>query len=349
MIGIRADANNIIATGHVMRCITIAGELKKRGKEVIFFTADNDSDSLIDNAGFRHVSLLSDWKNMESELEVLAEQIKVWGISALLVDSYQVTYDYFKALSRICPTAYIDDLDECTYPVDLLINYSGYYDRFDYVNDYSNTYGYKNEKTKLLLGLNYAPLRPQFYEIEGKKNSSDYRYNILLAAGGGDIHEIMLGVLTGADNRKVLKNVTWNVVIGNYVSSEEKIRAFERTHTNVVVHKAVSNMAKLMSECGLAVTAAGTMLTECAAMRLPAVFYMMADNQRFGVEYWQQGEKMLYAGDVSKDRQATVEKILDYTEELIQDPDRVKRMSENISLVTDGKGSGRIAEALISL
>ena len=46
MIGIRTDANSIIATGHMMRCITIAKEIVARGQAVTFFVADTESERL---------------------------------------------------------------------------------------------------------------------------------------------------------------------------------------------------------------------------------------------------------------------------------------------------------------
>ena len=40
-IGIRVDANEIVATGHVMRCLAIAEELRKIGQELLFISADD--------------------------------------------------------------------------------------------------------------------------------------------------------------------------------------------------------------------------------------------------------------------------------------------------------------------
>ena len=40
MIGIRVDANEIVASGHILRCITIAKEIEKHGETVLFFLAD---------------------------------------------------------------------------------------------------------------------------------------------------------------------------------------------------------------------------------------------------------------------------------------------------------------------
>lgn len=49
MIGIRVDANSKIATGHMMRCLAIAGALKSMGENVIFIVADKESSNFLKN------------------------------------------------------------------------------------------------------------------------------------------------------------------------------------------------------------------------------------------------------------------------------------------------------------
>ena len=48
MIWIRADANKEIGTGHVMRCLSIATELKAGGQQVCFLVADEAAVPLLE-------------------------------------------------------------------------------------------------------------------------------------------------------------------------------------------------------------------------------------------------------------------------------------------------------------
>ncbi len=155
VVGIRADANETVATGHVMRCITIARQLKRRGARVVFFTADEYGREWLDQAGMDMVCLQSDWKHMEDEIFLLRKELKRTGCKKLLVDSYQVSADYFERLKDLCKLIYIDDCFDGIYPVDMLVNYNAYQVRFPYGEAYHG-------KAKLLLGTSYVPLRDEF-------------------------------------------------------------------------------------------------------------------------------------------------------------------------------------------
>ena len=354
MIGIRVDSNSIIATGHMMRCITIAKAIVRAGGSVTFFIADEESEVLLREnvcalSGVNIVVLHTAWDDMESELPVLIEQLQLRGTDMLLVDSYKVTYDYFKAISRVCRTAYIDDLHEGVFPVDILINYSGYCDMFNYEADYAGVHGHDKEQTKLLLGLMYAPLREQFYRSdEPTSNSTDGVKNTLLACGGADTQNMILPTLQVITDRGLnSQGITWHVVVGDYVENKEEIRAFISMHESMEIHESVKDMASLMRSCDIAVVAAGTMLTECAAVRLPAVYYQVADNQRYGVEYWSKPGRMIYAGDVMKDKDVVIANIIKEVKELLNNPDRIKTMRDRLSEITDGRGAERIAGELL--
>ncbi len=370
MIGIRADANKIIASGHVMRCITITKELITLGESVTFFVADAEGRGLIENyAGdlerFEGVVLGSSYDHMEDELPVLEKELMARGVRVLLVDSYFVTKRYFEVISKICPVAYMDDLGKEPYPVDVLINYSGYYEALGYESLYENMSGHNGLPTKLLLGLKYAPLRRQFYE-DASSNSGSDAFRILLTAGGADIHGMLLSTLEAARDKGLLafkdapddapakKTVIWEVVVGNLVSDAASIDALSEQYSNINIHHSVTNMASLMRSCDLAVAAAGTMLTECAAVRLPAIFYQVADNQKYNVEFWQKTGGMLFAGDVTGEndhssKKRVIETICCNVHALSKSPDKLSSMRRALSGLTDGTGAIEIAKELVGL
>ncbi len=360
MIGIRTDANSIIATGHMMRCLTIAKAIVESGENVIFFLADKESYSLFEaNVPVKEIKAIvmeTDYRDMDGELDILEKCIKDMNITSLLVDSYSVTHEYFERLKNICPVTYIDDLHKDDYPVNCIINYSGYSKKMGYTEGYKDVFGYNNEKTRLLLGLQYAPLREQFYRSECDNDEcqddsfSRDGLHVLVSTGGADMRGMLIPILKSIDSRNWCEKITWHLVVGSFSDNYEEVIAYIKDRENVIVHKAVKNMAYLMHRCDIAIMAAGTMLTECAASGLPTVFFQVADNQQYNVQYWGQTEGMTFAGDVSNetsDRAEVADKICQEVEKLTLDRDFLKRLSKELRMITDGRGALRIAEALI--
>jgi UDP-2,4-diacetamido-2,4,6-trideoxy-beta-L-altropyranose hydrolase len=363
MIGIRADANSIIATGHVMRCISIAKAAKELGEEVTFFLADQESLRLFESSTseneFQVVVLGTDWQNMEGELDILTKELRERAIKTLLVDSYSVTRTYFEKLREICKVAYLDDLNKEAYPVNMLINYSGYSLNMDYTEGYKDMTGYNDEKTVLYLGLQYAPLREQFYketpdsevdkDIVDSFARKDIRH-VLIATGGADMCGMLMPLIDRIISGELEDKAIWHVVIGGFVENADAIIRKAQGHDNIVIHRAVQNMAYLMNRCDLAVMAAGTMLTECAACGLPTIFYQVADNQKFNVQYWGNSEGMTFAGDVSESdtkKTLAIDNVEKTLIERLSDTSQLDKLSASLKRITDGKGAIRIARALM--
>lgn len=341
MIGIRADANDIAATGHIMRCMTIAKQIQKLGEDVIFFLADDYSVPMLQENGFEYVILESDWEYPAGEIEKLSAEIKKHGITAILFDSYRMTKDYFiklrETVSESVIFAYIDDLFEDRYPVDIIINYNAYHTKFPYKESYS-------AKVRLCLGPSYVPLREEF----GKSKPADGDANsVLLCCGGLDSQQSLYGILEQAVKEKRFAEVIFHVVVGRRHQKKELLEQMAAEYSNIVLHHNVSHMAALMEKCQIAVSAAGTMLYELCATERPTVFFITADNQRYDSDFFAEDERMIFAGDIRADRGGCIKNILNGIQQLLNNPDKRQLMKEKLRQVTDGDGAGRIAEALL--
>lgn len=341
VVGIRADANDTIATGHIMRCITIAEALRRKGFRTVFFTADEEAREMLSQAGMEQICLHTEWDHMEEEIPRLREMLSLAGVGILLVDSYQATPAYFEGLRDQVKLVYLDDCFEAVYPVDLLINYNAFHTRFPYEESYGG-------RTRLLLGTAYVPLRREFAQT-AEDTVRREAFSVLLASGGGDAEDALMGILEKAVGRAALKDVTFHVVAGAYHPRGDELEAFADVHANVKVYRPCEDMAGLMQACDAAASAAGTMLFELSAMQVPTVFFQTADNQRYDSEFFAEGERMLYAGDIRQNRDACLAAVCEGIERLLEDENLRARMREKLSLVTDGTGAERIAEALVRL
>ncbi len=350
MIGIRADANDIVATGHIMRCMTIAKQLCKLGEEVIFFLADDYGVSMLEENEFPYVVMNTDWETPLSEVSILLKEISSRSIKTILFDSYRLTKEYFTTLREQLDMdvqfAYIDDLFEEIYPVDIVINYNAYHMQFPYKEVYKNMAKENsgNRNTKLCLGPSYVPLRKEFERTDLEEGCTN---SVLLSCGGGDILQSLQGILEMAVMDKRFYNTVFHVIVGRYHQNKESLQKLAKEYDNIILHHNVTNMAELMEQSCIAVSAAGTMLYELCAMERPTVFFITADNQRYDSDFFAEDERMFFTGDIRENRNACIMQILDRVNELLRDSKKRSLMKEKLRMVTDGKGAERIAKVLI--
>lgn len=223
MFYFRVDANKHIATGHVMRCLSIAQELKRRGEDCTFITADTESFKLINSWDFNTISLNSSWDKLELEIDTLHQIIKTRNIKRLFVDSYYATDFYLAELSKFTNIIYLDDLGLITNPVHTIINY----------NNYADTLGYKKRfeknNVKLLLGSQYVPLRQEFQKVESvfKKEVK----NILITTGGGDIYNVAGSIISQISLDDRFDKYKFHIVSGTF---NKNLESFENIEEKIV-------------------------------------------------------------------------------------------------------------------
>ena len=182
MIYIRADMNREIATGHIMRCLSIADAARAMGEKTTFLLADNEAEAYLSEKGYRSIVLRTDWRDMEGELDALFPVLAAEGVKRLLIDSYQVTETYLRRLRERVETVYLDDLNRFIYPVDALICYAVYWKKFRYEERYPDT-------TRLYLGTRYVPLRREFSGI-APKFIREKIVRVLALSGGSDSYGV---------------------------------------------------------------------------------------------------------------------------------------------------------------
>ena len=160
---------------------------------------------------------------------------------------------------------------------------------------------------------------------------------------------MLCGILSKAVNKKELASCTFHVIVGSFNQNAAELELLAKEHSNILLHHNVNNMAELMSQCQIAVSAAGTMLFELCAMQLPTVFYVCADNQQYDSDFFAAESRMLFSGDIRQNRKESIDKILQNMILLLNDEPMRQQMKQKLHEVTDGKGAKRIAEEIINL
>ena len=334
MVLIRADANETIGTGHVMRCLSIAKAFRTHGAEVLFITADHKSDQLISNAGFSSACLDGNWSDLPEELPKLTGILEELRPELLLVDSYYVTDEYLKKLRRHAPVAYIDDVNKQTWDVDWLVNYNIYAESYDYG-------GYAGTRTGLLLSPRFAPLREEFRD-PGTHAINSTVSNVLVSAGGSDPERITERMIS--EICPEWPDIRFHFVVGGLNPRISKIRALESG--NVVLHIDEKHMSSLMKAADVAISAAGSTLYELCACGTPTITYTLADNQLDAAKAFERQGIMVYAGDC-RENDRFINDLEESFRDLINDVSRRTSCSEKMQALVDGSGAERIAEAML--
>lgn len=335
-IVIRADGNAHIGAGHLMRCLTIAEEIGDR-ERVVFWCADEISASQVRDRGYKARTLGTDYRDMGAELALL-EKMAGKGKKTFLVDSYYVSAEYLRALRTFGTVYLLEDVPGHVWPADGVINYNA----FAAEADYRKLYG-KSMCPRLYIGAAYVPLRSQFTRRDYRVR--DQVRELLVTTGGGDRENIAGKILETLSD--IIKDIcTVHVVSGPYNPHGEWLDSYAKTHPFVRVHRRVENMAQLMLQCDLAVTAGGTTVYELCALGVPFVCFSYAENQEALTAYAGQREIGLDAGAFHRDPERTLERIGSLTRQAASDMKLRRRMSHRAREMVDGAGAKRLAAAL---
>ncbi|MBQ3544336.1 MAG: UDP-2,4-diacetamido-2,4,6-trideoxy-beta-L-altropyranose hydrolase [Lachnospiraceae bacterium] len=338
MIGIRVDANDKIAMGHLMRCLSIAKSLRKKGEEVVFISSESNIKDVVCKENFNFIALNNRYDDKESEIEQLLEIIRLSKIEIILLDSYEVTELYMQKLYTSVKIVYIDDLNLFKYSADVIVNYtynanSSIYEKWKYSNE-----------TQFYFGIKYIPLRSEFgFECI---DFNDEVSNIFLTTGGTDNYDMIISILKQL-RKKELHNININVVVGKFYNKIDELRKMESD--SIRIYQNISNMYEIMKQNDIAISAGGTTVAELCSIGIPTIAFSIADNQMEGVKAYSEDGIIIYAGDVRENKGEVISNIVHNVEKLITNDSYRSELSLKSMTKIDGKGAVRIAELIIKL
>lgn len=295
----RTDAALHIGTGHVMRCLTLANALKAQGATTMFVCRDHTGHlcEVIQKQG--HACLLlpapttsivttpdseqrpphrgwlgEDWEtDAQQTLNALAGGHFDW----LVVDHYALDANWERAV-RLCADRImvIDDLADRQHDCDLLLDQTLGREPVDYADWLPAT-------CRLLTGVNYALLRPEFShwrEFSLARRQRPILKQVSLNMGGVDAANMTGQVLNALAASALPEGLMVTVVLGLAAPHRHDVTSLARSlpfRTNVMSH--VDNMAELMANSDLAIGAAGTTSWERCCLGLPTLLFVLAPNQ----------------------------------------------------------------------
>ncbi len=335
MFIIRADGNAKIGAGHLMRCLTIADAVKKLpgAPTILVLCADEESARMASDRGFDTEVLHTNYRQPETELPLWERWIKDTQ-NIILVDSYYVTDVYLKELQNFGKVCLMDDMQNHAYPVDVVINYNVFADEKLYQNLYCG------ESARFCLGGAYVPLRPQFQDVDYCVR--DEVKQVLLTTGAGDADNIAGEIM----DRIYREDIVYHVLVGRFSPHLSGWQERAVKYPNIQVHFDVQDMAALMKQCDVAVSAGGSTVYELSAVGVPFIAFSYAENQELLVDYLKDNDVAGSAGAWHKDKAQTLNRIEELFDDFSKSLDVRSDYSKKEQLLVDGHGAERLARML---
>ncbi|MHB1174502.1 MAG: UDP-2,4-diacetamido-2,4,6-trideoxy-beta-L-altropyranose hydrolase [Sulfuriferula sp.] len=352
-IAFRVDASSQIGTGHFMRCLTLADALKQRGVQIRFVSRhmpehlrdmlvvnghefmlldSSPSDAISDGLSHAHWLGTSQHADAQDTAQALSDHTWDW----LVVDHYALDFRWESELRQTAKNILaIDDIADRQHDCDALLDQNFYADMdtryIDKVPSHS----------KLLLGPRYALLRDEFRQLrEQVKPRSGPAKRVLVFFGGVDADNYTGRAIEAVANINI-PDLRVDVVIGVQHPSREEIEGACVKH-GFNLHVQTARMAELMVATDLAIGAGGAVTWERCCLGVPALVFVVAENQRRLVEDAAiQG--FLYA---PLSRSGTTSSVELHLKAFLDNPALLQLVSRRGLDAVDGRGVYRVLRAI---
>ena len=343
---IRVDGSLEIGTGHIIRCITLATELKKFFNDIVFLTKSITGNliPIIEENGFKvkildsNSQIISEKIDQEHEIAIINDILNYYGNDSnfLLIDHYEIGKKYESSVEEIFKKIFvIDDLANREHYCHLLID-QNYYENFQ--KRYEKLV---SKKCNTLLGPDYIILRSEFHNFK-KINYTQNHYpeNILISYGGSDPTNECEKILNAISS---LKNKKFNIIVITGINNQNFSRIKKKFGKipNIKIFQHVNNFSKILSKSELCFGAGGTTTWERLYLDIPSIVTITSSDQKESIEYLSRLGYVINLGLANEVTEKTYENfLLNFNSEKFQ-----KLITKNEKIV-DGKGCIRIKQQI---
>ena len=349
-IAFRVDSSEQMGTGHFMRCLTLASELKKQNSEVCFVSRNlplylsemlktknielvplgaNDDVYSIDELAHSSWLGVSQAQDAKATVKGLSGQVYDW----MIIDHYALDVRWESIVRpNVKKIMVIDDLADRQHDCDILLDQNYYADMLTRYNSKVPS------DCHLLLGPNYALLREEFRALrEQVKVRNGKVKKVLVFFGGVDADNYTFQAIKAL--AEVNAGLQVDVVIGAQHPFKEMIEHACTKH-GYVFHIQTSYIAKLMAEADLALGAGGSASWERCCLGLPSLLVSLADNQ---IAIAKELSSIGGCAYISNRDEVSLKKWLT---QFISNQELTKNISENAFSIVDGIGVHRVIKEM---
>ena len=325
--------------GHISRTLKIANILKKNGHNCFFYIDKIKNIQKIKiNFPIYQMGKNYNYNGEINDAKIFIKLIKEKK-ACVILDDYRLKNNWKKIIKKekvklIC----ISDEIEVEKYADYLINYK--------VNSYliPRLKNYKKNKTKYLLGPNYAL-------IDQEKSFQNYDYkkfNIVIYLGGsGDVN--LFEGISNAIKKKFIQNkykdFNIKIILGPLIKNKEKIisRYKNSRYINTITNE--YNLNNIYKKSQLFIGSSGTSIYETNYAKIPTILFKYVDNQDDKISDL---ELMGHYFNLKKIEIFKFNKIADFTFLIFKNYSRIKKITSAREISIDNLGAKRIYKAIFN-
>jgi UDP-2,4-diacetamido-2,4,6-trideoxy-beta-L-altropyranose hydrolase len=343
-VAFRVDASASIGTGHLVRSLALAGELRRLGADCVFLARRSELTTLeqrVAEGGHELITLVSreddGWEaDVESSRTALAGGPNVdW----LVVDHYALDARWECAMRTSAQHVLaLDDLADRKHDCDVLV------DQNLIVGMHTRYLALVPTGCDIRVGPRYAMLKPTFAVRRASARSRDGTVRrVLVCFGGFDAQgHAALALEALRPHAATLERI--DVALDSTCPHMDKVSAAAAKLPNVVIHNQ-ADMAELLSAADLAIGAGGTMNWERACLGVPTLAFGIAANQQPPLAALIEGGYVVGSSRPSKLDASAVGAWLSC---LLNNRELTRGLSLRSATLVDGVGARRVAQLLIS-
>lgn len=370
----RVDGSAQIGTGHVMRCLTLADALFRRGIQSQFLcrNLEDGLEQWIRGAGHRltrlptdgptpsHQQLYGEWLGTTQEHDAGTVLTALGGRDepsplAVVVDHYGLDHVWEAIVHsrKQVPILAIDDLGR-RHDCDFLLDTTFGKCPADYA-------GLVPSDCRLMIGSEFALLRPDFARVRStvlERQDRDFAAgtpvrNVVASMGGADPGDATGFVLDALAPLATKYDFQLHALVGPAYSHYEDLDdRVKRSSDRIIAHRNVRDVAALLGGMDLCIGAAGTSSWERCCVGLPTINVVLAENQRTIANVLSSTGAVSDGGDLSGGWEVSSSETANQLKSclllLINNRDNRRKMSEAARKITDGYGPMRVIRALLS-
>jgi UDP-2,4-diacetamido-2,4,6-trideoxy-beta-L-altropyranose hydrolase len=331
------NSTSQVGAGHIMRLLALAQYAQEAGFKCTF---------LYKQCQPSHIKRVHDEGFGTAQLSGLLspDAFKDLSPTHLIIDDYSLSLHEWQLLKDASVFKIALDDAQSADPIyaDLVVNASP--------SALEAEYRARTKYALLCLGPDYTLLRKEFRVASVVLPELNARKRVLVIMGGTDVKHLSLPIC-----HKLLglhPELPLSLVLGECTpESEQAVCQLAARYPHFQLYRKPNNVATIMAEAGLALSAAGGSLSELACMNVPTLALVCAENQRGALRSppnntWYQALDFSSYGerhDPNAD-ELMIDSLCAQAYELHKNYERRLAMQQQIIGIVDGLGCRRIVE-----